>query len=139
MKPPFARQVGDVHLQGLGLLNHAEVHLARQHYERAREDVEACFQSSAEITPGGNQKDSALDPLAGIVLTGGLRPINPVLKVIHELPYPVLLAQKDSYEVASAVHDLTVKTRPDDLEKITAIRDLIARHVDVSTLLTAIK
>lgn len=77
--------------------------------------------------------------LAGIVLTGGLRPNNPVLKVINELPYPVLLAQKDSYEVASAVHDLTVKTRPDDLEKITAIRDLIARHVDVSTLLTAIK
>ena len=77
--------------------------------------------------------------LAGIVLTGGLRPNNPVLKVINELPYPVLMSQKDSYEVASTVHDLTVKTRPDDLEKITVIRDLIARHVDVSTLLTAIK
>ncbi len=77
--------------------------------------------------------------LAGIVLTGGLRPNDTVLKVIKELPYPVLLASKDSYQVASEVHDLTVKTRPDDLEKIMVIRDLIARHVDVDALVKAIK
>lgn len=77
--------------------------------------------------------------LAGIVLTGGLRPNDTVLKVINELPYPVLLAKKDSYQVASEVHDLIVKTRPDDLEKIKVIRDLIARHVDVDALVNAIK
>lgn len=76
--------------------------------------------------------------LAGIVLTGGLRPNETVLKVIEELPYPVLLARRDSYAVASRVHDLTVKTRPDDLEKINVIRDLIARHVDVDVLLKLI-
>ena len=32
----IAEATGDVHLQGLGLLNHAEVHLARQRYEQAR-------------------------------------------------------------------------------------------------------
>ena len=62
-----------------------------------------------------------------------------MLKVIKELPYPVLLASKDSYQVASEVHDLTVKTRPDDLEKIMVIRDLIARHVDVDALVKALK
>jgi BioD-like phosphotransacetylase family protein len=49
--------------------------------------------------------------LAGIVLTGDLRPSAPVLKVIRELQFPVLLAKDDSYAVASKVHDLTVKTR----------------------------
>jgi putative nucleotidyltransferase with HDIG domain len=34
---------GDVHLQGLCLLNHAEVHLARQHYDEARHDAEAAL------------------------------------------------------------------------------------------------
>jgi len=63
--------------------------------------------------------------LAGIVLTGGLRPSENVLKVIRGMPFPVLLATEDSYEVASKVHDLTVKTRPDDTEKISIIRDLI--------------
>lgn len=76
--------------------------------------------------------------LSGIVLTGDLQPKDAVLKVINELPYPVLLAQQDSYQVASRVHDLIVKTRPDDLDKINVIRDLIARHVDVDALLKAI-
>jgi BioD-like phosphotransacetylase family protein len=76
--------------------------------------------------------------LAGIVLTGGLRPGESVLKVIRGMPFPVLLANEDSYEVASKVHDLTVKTRPDDTEKISIIRDLIAQYVDVNKILKAL-
>ena len=76
--------------------------------------------------------------LAGIVLTGKLRPSDNVLKVIRNMPFPVLLAQEDSYEVASKVHDLTVKTRPDDTEKISIIRDLIAEYVDVNKILKAL-
>ena len=33
------------------------------------------------------------------------------------MPIPVLLAQADSYQVASKVHNLTVKTRPTDARK----------------------
>ncbi len=76
--------------------------------------------------------------LAGIVLTGDLRPNENVLKIIRKLPFPVLLAPQDSYQVASQVHDLTVKTRPDDTEKIALIRDLIAEHVDVNKILKAL-
>jgi BioD-like phosphotransacetylase family protein len=63
--------------------------------------------------------------LAGIVLTGGLRPSENVLQVIRKLPFPVLLAQEDSYQVASKVHDLTVKTRAEDTDKVNLIRDLL--------------
>ena len=73
--------------------------------------------------------------LAGIVLTGGLRPGASVLKVIRTASFPILLARQDSYEVASKVHDLIVKTRPDDTEKISVIRDLIAKYVDVGKIL----
>jgi putative nucleotidyltransferase with HDIG domain len=38
-----ATSLGDVHLQGLCLLNHAEVHLARQRFERARDSAEAAL------------------------------------------------------------------------------------------------
>jgi len=76
--------------------------------------------------------------LAGIVLTGGLRPSASVLKVIRGASFPILLAEQDSYEVASKVHDLIVKTRPDDTEKITVIRDLIAQYVDVGKILKAL-
>jgi BioD-like phosphotransacetylase family protein len=100
------------------------------------------------ITPGDREdiilaaattlSGKGLSTLAGIVLTGNLRPSDDVLKVIRDMSFPVLLAKDDSYEVASKVHDLIVKTRPDDAEKISLIRDLIAKHVDVKKILQAI-
>ncbi|HTJ00265.1 MAG TPA: AAA family ATPase [Dongiaceae bacterium] len=76
------------------------------------------------------------EPMAGIVLTGNLRPAPEVLKVIQDLPYPVLLAKEDSFRVASEVDRLTVKTRPADTGKISLIRDLIAKNVDVDKILS---
>ena len=96
------------------------------------------------ITPGDREDivlaasavcRAADDCLAGIVLTGNLRPGPAVMDIIRKLPFPVLLAADDSYEVASKVHEIIVKTRPDDLEKISLIRDLIARYVDVKKIL----
>jgi len=48
--------------------------------------------------------------MAGVVLTGNMCPSEFLLKVIKTMPFPVLLAAADSYQVASRVHDLTVKT-----------------------------
>jgi BioD-like phosphotransacetylase family protein len=76
--------------------------------------------------------------MAGIILTGNLRPDTAVLKLIRAMTIPVLLAEDDSYQVASKVHDLTVKTRPGDAEKITLIRDLIAKNVDVQKILSSL-
>lgn len=92
-----------------------------------REDI--VLAAGAALTTG------ACAQLAGIVLTGGIRPSANVMKVIESMPYPVLLVGEDSYEVASTVHDITVKTRAVDTEKISIIRDLVAKHVDLSKLL----
>jgi BioD-like phosphotransacetylase family protein len=78
------------------------------------------------------------DSMAGIVLTGGLRPSDSVLKALQTLPIPVLLAQADSYQVASKVHDIIVKTRPADAEKISLIRDIVAKHVNVKKIIDSL-
>jgi BioD-like phosphotransacetylase family protein len=96
-----------------------------------REDI---ILAAATTALGGDSSPQ----LAGIILTGNLRPSPSVLQVIQSMAFPVLLAHQDSYEVASRVHDLIVKTRPDDTEKISIIRDLIAQHVDVSKILKAL-
>ena len=98
------------------------------------------------ITPGdredliaavaANCAAAKCEPLAGVVLTGDLRPHDEILKLIREMPFPVLLAKQDSYKVASIVHDLTVKTRPGDTEKISLIRDIVAKSVDVKKILS---
>jgi BioD-like phosphotransacetylase family protein len=92
-----------------------------------REDIILAARTSLEGQKGAM--------MAGIVLTGNLKPSASVLKVIRSMPIPVLLVAEDSYHVASRVHDLTVKTRPGDAQKITLIRDLIAKHVDVQRIL----
>jgi hypothetical protein len=100
------------------------------------------------ITPGDREdillavgavtQPESNDKLAGIVLTGGLRPGDNVLKALQSLPVPVLLATADSYQVASKVHNLTVKTRATDARKIALIRDLVARHVNVKKIIESL-
>jgi putative nucleotidyltransferase with HDIG domain len=52
----LAKAIGDIHLQGLCLLNHSEVHLARQRYEFARENAEAALAIFDRL---GSQLDKA--------------------------------------------------------------------------------
>jgi BioD-like phosphotransacetylase family protein len=78
------------------------------------------------------------DMMAGIILTGNLRPGANLLKVIRNMPIPVLLAAEDSYRVASKVHDITVKTRPTDANKISVIRDVVSKHVNLERILNSL-
>jgi BioD-like phosphotransacetylase family protein len=96
-----------------------------------REDVIRAACQSLESANG--------DGMAGMVLTGNLRPEPAVLKIIRSMRKPVLFTKKDIYGVASKVHDLTVKTRPSDAQKISLIRDLIGKNVDVQRIYNAVK
>ncbi len=95
-----------------------------------REDI--LLAAGATTVPNSDEK------MAGIVLTGGLRPGDNVLKALQTLPIPVLLAKADSYQVASKVHNLTVKTRPTDANKIALIRDIVAKHINVKKIIEAL-
>ena len=107
------------------------------------------FRPGALLITPGDREDIVLaactsldshhdDRMVGIVLTGNLRPGPEVLKLIRAMPIPVLFAAQDSYEVAAKVHDLTVKTRPTDAEKISLIRGLIAKNVNVERILESL-
>jgi BioD-like phosphotransacetylase family protein len=82
-----------------------------------REDI--LLAAGAMTFPGGAEN------MAGIVLTGGLRPGDSVMRALQTMPIPVLLAKADSYQVASRVHDLTVKTLHKYSEKFYLIRDVV--------------
>ena len=113
-------------------------HNAMQYFKRGvllitpgdREDI--LLAAGASIDVHNSEK------MAGIVLTGGLRPSESVLKVIRAMPIPVLLAKAESYQVASRVHNLTVKTRPTDAEKISLIRNLVAKNVNVKKIISTL-
>jgi len=90
------------------------------------------------LAAGATTNPNSDDKMAGIVLTGGLRPGATVLKAIQSMPIPVLLAQADSYQVASRVNNLIVKTRPADAEKISLIRDIVAKNVNVKKIIDSL-
>ncbi len=130
--PTLDTPVEDVVVGAMG------AHNAMQFFKRGvllitpgdREDI--LLAAGATMSPAGDEK------MAGIVLTGGIRPSDNVIKALQALPVPVLLARADSYQVASRVHNLTVKTRPTDAEKISLIRDLVAKNVNVKKIVQSL-
>ena len=96
-----------------------------------REDIVLAACASLELHEGAK--------MAGIVLTGGLRPGENILKIIRTIETPFMLAKDDSYEVASTVNNLIVKTRPADAEKISLIRDIVAQNVNVKKIIESLQ
>ena len=101
---------------------------------------------SLVITPG-DREDILLSVLArgnknirvsGIVLSGGIIPHQSVLDLMKEANIPVLLAQEDTYRVAAAVHDLTIKIRPEDKEKIRLVSRMVEEYIDLPAILAKI-
>jgi uncharacterized protein len=91
-----------------------------------RED--AILRLTAAHTAGGG---AAL----GLVLTGGYRPSQTVIDEIRWADLFATLVAEDTYEVASEVHDLLVKTHAGDVEKIALIKGLVAEWLDVDRIL----
>lgn len=102
------------------------------------------------ITPGDREdmlklalscyRDSDKNKLkvSGVVLSCGITPGKEIINLLKERSVPVLLANKDTYSVASIVHDITVKIRPQDKEKIDIAIKLIKNNVDLDKLLKSI-
>ena len=72
--------------------------------------------------------------VSGIVLSGGISPDQPIINLLNKAQVPVLLAKSDTYDVATNIHDLTVKIRPRDTEKVNAIIKLIKEKVDLDRI-----
>ena len=87
---------------------------------------------------------AAIDPPAGtparpdvvgLVLTGEHAPPARVVAAIRSADLFAFRVAEDTYRVASEVHDLLVKTHPEDHEKIELIQSLVAEHLDVDRIL----
>jgi len=132
-KPPTLHMpVDDVIVGAMG------AHNAMQFFRRGVLLITPGDREDILLAAGATTSPQSDNQMAGIVLTGGIRPSENVLKALQTMPVPVLLAKADSYQVASRVHNLTVKTRPDDAEKISLIRDIVAKHVNVKKIIESL-
>jgi len=76
--------------------------------------------------------------VAGICLTGGIRPHKTVMRLIRRSSMPVMIVPEDTYSAASQISDLVVKIRPSDVKKIRIAEILVKRYLDIEALLKQI-
>jgi len=103
-------------------------------------------QGSLIITPGDRADvivaclaavaSKSLDNISGILLTGGLKPEESILKLIKGFPQtvPILSIKENTFETASLVSKIHSKISPEDERKVTCALSLFESNVNVEQL-----
>ena len=113
-----------------------------------REALNYIVDKSLVITPGDRddillmavsshltaQKGSGSE-VAGIILTGNMKPHQAILSLVKDTKIPLIVSKDDTYVVASLVHDLTVKIRPQDKDKINSVIKMVKDNVDFDKII----
>jgi BioD-like phosphotransacetylase family protein len=75
--------------------------------------------------------------VSGIILTRNILPHPKLMDMLSQTNIPVVISSEESYAVASKINAMTVKTQPQDTDKIPIIKRLIQDHVDLDKVLNA--
>jgi BioD-like phosphotransacetylase family protein len=92
-----------------------------------RDDIILAAVSSARI--------SGEKTIAGLILTDDTPPHPKLLELLSQTEIPVIAAKGESYTITSKINNMTVKTQPQDTDKIPVIKRMITEHVDLERLL----
>lgn len=95
-----------------------------------RDDIILAAMSGAE--------QSAEQKVAGVILTNDLKPNARLRHRIEQSNIPVMMAAGESFDVTAKINRMTVKTQPNDSDKIPVIKRLVQDNVDMASLLKAI-
>jgi BioD-like phosphotransacetylase family protein len=94
-----------------------------------RDDIILAAISSAKL--------SGERTIAGIILTNDIPPHEKLLELLAQTDIPVIAAKEESYTITSKINSMTVKTQPQDTDKIPVIKKMIMDHVNLKKLLAA--
>jgi BioD-like phosphotransacetylase family protein len=102
-------------------------------------------QGTLIITPGdrndiileaiANSKTSKEKSASSLILTRDIIPDKSLMKKLSGTNIPVITVDKDSYTIASEINRMTVKTQPEDSDKIPIIKKLILENINLDYLL----
>ena len=74
-------------------------------------------------------------PVSGLVLTGGFEPPASIIHLLDAVGMPVVLCKEDTYTVVSRLRETRFKIRPEDTDKIEAVKRLVYESIDMPALL----
>ncbi len=76
--------------------------------------------------------------VSGIVLTRNILPHPKLMEMIAQTRIPCVICSEESYAVASRINNMTVKTQPEDTDKIPIIKQMFLDHIDIDMLRSAL-
>lgn len=71
----------------------------------------------------------------GIILTNNLRPNDRILGMLRQTSIPIVGTHEESFAVTTKINNMTVKTQPEDSDKIPVIESLIRENINLPALL----
>ncbi|MFO8059432.1 MAG: AAA family ATPase [Bacillota bacterium] len=73
--------------------------------------------------------------MSGIIVTGGIRPHESILRVAEKLGILILFTEADTYKIVTDIKGLTVKIRPEDREKLGSLLPLMRDNIDLDRIM----
>ena len=77
--------------------------------------------------------------ISGIIISGGLMPKRSSLNSVEKSKITTLITKEDTYKIASRVHSMVVKLKPQDAEKIKIVVDMVEKNLDIDKVLASLK
>jgi len=72
--------------------------------------------------------------ISGLVLSGGTEPPAETLRLLEKHKIPTLLSTGDTYSIAAKIHNIQVKIKPEDKNKIDIVIKMVNKYVDVDRI-----
>lgn len=76
---------------------------------------------------------------SGLIISGGMMPKRGSLNMLNKSKVPALITKEDTYSIASRVHSIVVKLKPQDKEKIKTIVDMVEKSIDIDKVVASLK
>jgi phosphate acetyltransferase len=99
-------------------------------------DRDDMIQATCEVHSGKLKKGCVI---SGVILSGGILPRIKTLALLKSANIPVLITDEETYSIASRVHTLVVKLKPQDSHKIKIIVDMVEKYVDIDNIVKHLK
>ena len=77
--------------------------------------------------------------ISGIIVSGGLMPNRGSMRSLEKSRISVLITKEDTYAIASRIHSMVVKLKPQDKDKIKIIEDMVEERLDIDKVLAGLK
>ncbi|MBW1944700.1 MAG: phosphotransacetylase family protein [Deltaproteobacteria bacterium] len=87
----------------------------------------------------GIHEPSARRKIAGIILTGGRKPAEPILQVAKKAQIPLLLTKEDTFSALERLEQSPPRLSPHDEGKVRHFTDLMDRNAALDSLLESIR